>query len=1551
MKKRLQKLLALLLTGSMLISLLLVNASAANANAVNPFPSGAQGSNTFRIPALVSLDDGTIVAACDARWTTYADGGGLDTIVAYSTDYGSSWTTLLANYLGDNGNTWNPASTSFIDPALATDGSTVYLVADLFPAGYALNGANHAPSAGHTGYTEEGYLSLRAAGAGATDTASYTYYLKDGQIWQENGTPVDGYTVDGKFNITGTGVYTNLFCADSPYQPWPTDYLYLTSSSDGGATWSDPTLINVKYASEQTCLVGPGTGIVLEDGTIMFACYEFTNGTQVSSLIYSEDGGTTWHRTAGATTRGGHWSSEAVPVQIDNNTVRLFFRDNYSTLYYTDYTRSGGQWVPGTPVDTGVSKTYNNQLSAIHYSQLVDGKPAILLSTANGGGNSRSAGTIYTFLLNDDNTMELAYTYSVNGSAYYAYSSLAELADGSIGLLYESASTAMTYINRDMSALAPRSVIGTTPAVRLTVEDNQVLVNKSVTIGTEVINAPGSTVSWTSSDDAVATVTDSGAVTGVAVGDVTITASITVDGQTYSDSVALTVVNPEDVTLPEDYTGSVSTEALEEHQYQLDTDGIDVGEQYVVVYHGSAGTRLLYNLSGSGTTDQLTPTLSADNSICTLANTSTWPAERQLWTIEEVEGGYVLKGVSSGTYLSLTRETTTSQKIPLSSTPQALTITHKGDGAYTISGESGGVTYYAYHGNDTAQFHVSTSPADLLLYRKPDAAFYVDNSGLTSLISALEALNEAHYTPETWADLQTALETANAVSVADSYTTQAEADAALEQVNAAARALYTARLGLEKATEVAPDEYLSGLTTIRNVDAGTVYVRDTTGVDAGENYAIVYPNQDRVLYNIAGGSMTDQLGVTFPQTNSMVELNYRAGSWDETNQLWTAEAVEGGYALKGVNSGTYLSITGETSSKLNLSATPQALTISHQGGGVYTIGATVGEKTYYVSHDNSGAQFKASEAATDLWLFHPVELEAATDLSFVDNSGMDALLAVAEKLNEKTYTPESWAAFANALAIAGAIDVADYYTDKDTATGVRNALNSAAYDLHTAMMALEEHEHVYTDTITAPTCTEAGYTTHTCECGKSYTDTPTEPLGHSYTETVVPPTCTQDGYTEHVCGACGDSYQDTPVTATGHQYEDEVVDPTEDKMGYTVHTCVNCGGAYLDAFTPATGHDFQADVTKPASCQENGEMTFTCQTHPDCTANYTQTLPKTAHDNLTYVGVVAPTFTEMGYTAFECPICGETQKTALVDALGHAWGEWQETAAATCTAPGTEQRVCVNDPSHEETRDTALAPHTEVADAAIAPTCTAPGLTEGSHCDVCDEVLIPQTVVPATGHSWGAWTTVTSATCTENGLEQRVCANDANHMENRVVEASGHASVTDAAVAPTCTETGLTAGSHCKDCGAVLVPQTVVPATGHTWDQGVEKDGAVTYTCSKCGVTRTEALGTQLQMTEGAGGQWKQNSGKTLSFRFNTALTQPIRVSVDGTEIAEKNYTLSGDGLTLTLTKDYLATLSVGSHSIVITAGNGSSSTSFTVLAKDTVGSGNSSSQNNSNCP
>lgn len=70
------------------------------------------------------------------------------------------------------------------------------------------------------------------------------------------------------------------------------------------------------------------------------------------------------------------------------------------------------------------------------------------------------------------------------------------------------------------------------------------------------------------------------------------------------------------------------------------------------------------------------------------------------------------------------------------------------------------------------------------------------------------------------------------------------------------------------------------------------------------------------------------------------------------------------------------------------------------------------------------------------------------------------------------------------------------------------------------------HTHVYEAVVTAPNCTDQGFTTHTCACGDRYTDGETAALGHEYEMTVVAPTTESQGYNLHTCKRCGHSYQD-----------------------------------------------------------------------------------------------------------------------------------------------------------------------------------------------------------------------------------------------------------------------------------------------------------------------------------------------------------------------------------------------------------------------------------------
>ena len=439
-----------------------------------PFPeTDAKGNAYFyRIPGIVTLSDGTVVTMADQRWNTYIDCGGLDTIISASRDNGKTWEYTYANYLGDNGDVYNKWSTTFIDPAIATDGETVYMIADLFPAGVSTWAAGYASQDGSGGFNADGYIMLRdLAGdpyricedsvkneyiAMAT-SRSYDFYLcpeQDGSYTirrVSDDSVVEGYSVDAMLNITSAdgSVNTHLFKADSPYQVYPTNFLYLTTSADG-LEWSAPKLIQAKTGAERAYLIGPGSGTYDPiRGNMVFTAYSYPN--QYTSLLWcGEDG--VWHRSENATT--SEWSSEASAVVLEDGTVRVFYRSGSSELRYTDYLwdEARGEYirdVNNTSVGTGVNKRAGNgcMLTSIKHTEKLDGRELILVATP-ANVNSRNDGHIYAFAVNADGTMELVGNYDVtpDSDEYYAYSCITVLTQGKeagdLALFWESSGSA-----------------------------------------------------------------------------------------------------------------------------------------------------------------------------------------------------------------------------------------------------------------------------------------------------------------------------------------------------------------------------------------------------------------------------------------------------------------------------------------------------------------------------------------------------------------------------------------------------------------------------------------------------------------------------------------------------------------------------------------------------------------------------------------------------------------------------------------------------------------------------------------------------------------------------------------------------------------------------------------------------------------------------------------------------------------------------------------------------------------------------------------------------
>ncbi|MBR3894045.1 MAG: hypothetical protein IKJ35_02745, partial [Clostridia bacterium] len=242
------------------------------------------------------------------------------------------------------------------------------------------------------------------------------------------------------------------------------------------------------------------------------------------------------------------------------------------------------------------------------------------------------------------------------------------------------------------------------------------------------------------------------------------------------------------------------------------------------------------------------------------------------------------------------------------------------------------------------------------------------------------------------------------------------------------------------------------------------------------------------------------------------------------------------------------------------------------------------------------------------------------------------------------------------------------------------------------------HTHSYTSAVTAPTCTEKGYTTHTCACGESYVDTYVDEIGHNYATL----TANNDGTHTATCANCNGSKAEACV------YTPAVTAPTCTEQGYTTYTCA-CNHSYRDEYEAATDHSYKEEFSHNDSYHWR-----------DATCSHTTERADYQPHNYTSVVVTKPTCTEGGYTTYTCD-CGYSYQGDLVDATGHSVSNWIKT-------------------------DTAL----------IDPTCCQYAITYEGECTVCSEVDHKTETI--TQHSY-YWAITTPATCQKGGEKTQLCNN------------------------------------------------------------------------------------------------------------------------------------------------------------------------------------------------
>ena len=279
----------------------------------------------------------------------------------------------------------------------------------------------------------------------------------------------------------------------------------------------------------------------------------------------------------------------------------------------------------------------------------------------------------------------------------------------------------------------------------------------------------------------------------------------------------------------------------------------------------------------------------------------------------------------------------------------------------------------------------------------------------------------------------------------------------------------------------------------------------------------------------------------------------------------------------------------------------------------------------------------------------------------------------------------------------------------------------------------------------------------------------------------------------------------------------ETVAPSCDNLGYERWQCDGCGNLDKRNYTKATGHNYKAITIREATCKQGGLKLNLCD---KCGSFYEETTPVGEHKYKTEK--VQPTCRMTGYTNHTCEICGNSYITDMTPIISHAYE--RITKEPTCTDKGYTTSTCTMCGLSYVSDYTDPTGHNwDEGHSVTSSTCTADGVIE-YHCTNagCKEKMIKAD--SATGHTPGK-----AATCTE----PQTCEKCGTILELP----KGH-SYSENVVAPTCTAMGYTE-YKCDNCGDSYVGNYTDKAE-HDYKQTVTnptctEHGYTTYTCVNCG--------------------------------------------------------------------------------------------------------------------
>ena len=413
----------------------------------------------------------------------------------------------------------------------------------------------------------------------------------------------------------------------------------------------------------------------------------------------------------------------------------------------------------------------------------------------------------------------------------------------------------------------------------------------------------------------------------------------------------------------------------------------------------------------------------------------------------------------------------------------------------------------------------------------------------------------------------------------------------------------------------------------------------------------------------------------------------------------------------------------------------------------------------------------------------------------------------------------------------------------------------------------EPHTHSFEEWSTSKkaSCIEAGEEERYCSCGEKQVRA-IAALGHTeVVDEAIESTCKVAGKTEgkhcSVCGYIIIEQKDIPLS--NHTYDSD--NDTDCNICGYVRT-ESCKHINTEVIPSVDASCTQIGLTEGVKCIDCG-TTIVAQTIVDAKN----------HNPITIKGYDS-TCSQVGRTdGIECSACGSViEKSSEIPVKPHEYSDKYDESCnkcgftrdaecahiettvipgkeATCTEAGLTAGSKCNKCSEIIIAQTNIAKlgHVEVIDAAVDATCTSSGKTEGKHCQRCNAILVSQTTTDKLGHIEVVDYAV-NATCTTDGKTEGKHCSRCNMVlvQQSTVDKLNHLEVVVGGTPASCTTDGTTDGKYCSRCHVTLVESTVINKLGH--NEAIDTGNPATCTsdgltngkhCTRCGiVTITQSV-------------------------------------------------------------------------------------------------------------